>query len=83
MYNMSMLRHRFSNERGGGGGVGRTTFLSYSVTVCIFCKGFYAILSMKFSPCFTLHGKHNFQASIRKSSKSAKSAVGLLFSLAS
>ena len=33
MCNISMLRHRFSNERGGGGGL--TTFLSYSVKVCI------------------------------------------------
>ena len=32
MYNMSMLRHRFSNELWGGGG--GTTFLSYSVKVC-------------------------------------------------
>ena len=40
MYNMSMLRHRFSNERWGGGGGGRapsTTFLSYSVKVCTKC----------------------------------------------
>ena len=37
MYNMSMLRHRFSNERWvGGGGAPRTTFLSYSVKVCIY-----------------------------------------------
>ena len=37
MYNMSMLRQHFSNEqwRGGGGGAPSTTFLSYSVTVCI------------------------------------------------
>ena len=35
MYNMSMLRHRFSNERGGGGGAPWTTFLSYSVKVCV------------------------------------------------
>ena len=32
MYNMSMLRHRFSNERWGGGPW--TTFLPYSVKVC-------------------------------------------------
>ena len=43
IYNMSMLRHQFSNERwggGGGGGVGAplTTFLSYSVKVCIFIE---------------------------------------------
>ena len=45
MYNMSMLRHRFSNERwgggGGGGGGGWTTFLSYSVKVCRFQKKMY------------------------------------------
>ena len=32
MYNMSMLRHWFSNERWGGGA--ELTFLSYSVKVC-------------------------------------------------
>ena len=32
MYNMSMLRHRFSNERWGGGG---GAFFSYSVNVYI------------------------------------------------
>ena len=37
------------------------------------------ILSMKLSRCFTLHGKHNFQVSTRKSSKSATSAVELGF----
>ena len=31
MYNMSILRHRFSNEGWGGGGL----VLSYSVKVCI------------------------------------------------
>ena len=38
MYNMSMLRHRFSDERGGGGDgeVPWTTFLSYSVKVCTY-----------------------------------------------
>ena len=30
IYNMSMLRHRFSNERWGGGG----TLISYSIKVC-------------------------------------------------
>ena len=34
MYNMSMLPDRLSNEQGGGG-VPLTTFLSYSVKVCI------------------------------------------------
>ena len=28
---MSMVRHRFSNERWGGGGGARTTSLSYSI----------------------------------------------------
>ena len=40
------------------------------------------ILSMKLSRCFTLRGKHDFQVSTRKSSKSATSAVELGFSLA-
>ena len=37
---MPMLRHQFSNERwgGGGGGGALTTFLSYSVKVCILLK---------------------------------------------
>ena len=35
MYNMSMLRHRFSNKRGGGGGGGALNHLPlYSVKVC-------------------------------------------------
>ena len=35
MYNMSMLRYRFSNERWGeGGGAPWTTTLSYSLKVC-------------------------------------------------
>ena len=38
MYNMSLLRHQFSNEQwggGGGGGAPSTTFLSHSVK-CVF-----------------------------------------------
>ena len=38
MYNMSMLRYRFSNERWAGGGAPWTIFLSYSVKVCKVCS---------------------------------------------
>ena len=37
MYNMSMLRHRFSNERWGGGGGGLNDLLP------LFCKSVYYV----------------------------------------